>query len=1061
MTCPACGGDIPVSSHRCPQCRASLSHGLAAAVLTPPPFDGATRVGRVTPENDTTGLPALDSSFDAPTLVGARTGTGVPDDFTTLVPTSNGEGTQAVTRLGPEVPGGLSSESGRALQDEAEDTGPLKPGKPFGTRYHIIRMLGLGGMGAVYQAWDEELGVAVAIKVIRPEVMADPEAAQEIERRFKRELLLAREVTHKNVVRIHDLGEIGGIKYITMSYIDGTDLATIIKREGRLSVPKALLILRSVIPGLVAAHAAGVVHRDLKPANIMVGKKGDALIMDFGIAMSVAKPDIAADDEALRPERFRAAAGIGEGATQVGSVLGTIHYMAPEQSKGQAVDQRADIYAMGLILYDMLLGRRRAEKADSVLGELEARIAHAPQSVRSIAPEVPSALDAIVSRCLDPDPAKRFQTTVDMVAALDKLDDNGEPLPVRRVVGLPLMAAVVVVMLSLGVGAWYYQRQFIPPEAHDPVSVVIADFRNSTGDAAFDRTLEPMLKLALEGAGFISAYSRVEVARNLGVRPPELLDETAAREIAVKQGLGVVLSGEIVRRGNGYSLSAKAVQAVTGELIASAEARAAGRDQVLSVATGLANEVREALGDDTSDSAQRFAIETLSATSLDVVRAYATAMGDLSDNRPEDARRRFQEAVDRDPNFGLAYAGMAIASRNIGQQQDAERYIREAVRHVDGMTERERYRTRGLFYYVTSDYPQCVKEYGDLIARYSADAAAHNNLALCLTYMRQMPRALEEMREVVGILPRRALYRLNLALYAAYSSDFQTAEQEAAAAQELESPLGFLADAFAQLGQGRVSQAAASYERGKTGTLYASYASSGLGDLAVYEGRYSEAIRILQAGANADVMSGNTDRAAAKFAAVAQAQLLRQNRGAAIAAAVRALDSSTAVKIRFLAARVFVEAGDTDRARTLATGLASEFQGEPQAYAKIIEGELALKAGDPRLAITTLNEATALLDTWIGRFDLGRAYLEAGAFTQADSEFDRCLARRGEALALFLDEEPTYGIFPAVYYYQGRAREGLNTAGFANSYRAYLDIRGTSTDDPLLADIRRRAAGRP
>jgi tetratricopeptide (TPR) repeat protein len=153
---------------------------------------------------------------------------------------------------------------------------------------------------------------------------------------------------------------------------------------------------------------------------------------------------------------------------------------------------------------------------------------------------------------------------------------------------------------------------------------------------------------------------------------------------------------------------------------------------------------------------------------------------------------------------------------------------------------------------------------------------------------------------------------------------------------------------------------------------------------------------------------------------------------------------------------VFVEAGAAAKAQSLSSGLAVEILTEPQAYAKILDGEAALKNGDARQAIKSLTEANALLDTWIGHFDLGRAYLEAGAYTQADSEFDRCIKRRGEALALFLDEEPTYGLFPPVYYYQGRAREGLNNAGFAESYRAYLNIRGKSTEDPLLPLIRKR-----
>jgi tetratricopeptide (TPR) repeat protein len=163
------------------------------------------------------------------------------------------------------------------------------------------------------------------------------------------------------------------------------------------------------------------------------------------------------------------------------------------------------------------------------------------------------------------------------------------------------------------------------------------------------------------------------------------------------------------------------------------------------------------------------------------------------------------------------------------------------------------------------------------------------------------------------------------------------------------------------------------------------------------------------------------------------------------------------VKTRFVAAQIFAAAGETAKAQELAMGLSSELQIEPQAYAKLIQGEIALKNSDGREAVRLFTEANNLLDTWIGHFDLGRAYLETGAFTEADSEFDRCLKRRGEALALFLDEVPTYGYLPPVYYYQGRAREGMKSAGFAESYRKYLNVRGKTGEDPLLAEVRRRA----
>ena len=170
-----------------------------------------------------------------------------------------------------------------------EPRGPLNPGQQFGSRYHILRQLGIGGMGAVYQAYDQELEVAVALKVIRPEVTRDATAAQDIERRFKQELLLARQVTHKNVVRIHDLGEIDGIKYITMPYIKGADLATVLRDE-RLPVMGVMALARQIAAGLQAAHDAGVVHRDLKPANVMIdGDDNHAIIMDFGIARSTSR----------------------------------------------------------------------------------------------------------------------------------------------------------------------------------------------------------------------------------------------------------------------------------------------------------------------------------------------------------------------------------------------------------------------------------------------------------------------------------------------------------------------------------------------------------------------------------------------------------------------------------------------------------------------------------------------------------------------------------------------------------------------------------------------------
>ena len=1049
MICPHCGAAALSGTARCSVCSRALQSArqVAAGVLTPVPPPAPV------PDNeDTPGLTGGLTTFGE-TPAGFSLPSTEPDAPTTFAPASVGVDVDAAAR-------GLAAPRA-ATTAGTGSKGPLGVGQSFGPRYHIIRELGVGGMGAVYQAWDEELLMAVALKVIRPEATIDPVAARELERRFKQELVLARKVTHKNVVRIHDLGELDGIKYITMPYLEGSDLASVLKREGKLSVAAALPIVRDVAAGLVAAHEAGIVHRDLKPANIMI-LSDHAVIMDFGIARSStgftpsSRPDGGVPARELASLRS-VKAGL-HSATVAGTVLGTVEYMAPEQAKGQPLDQRADLYALGLMFADMLLGRRHTPgNTGNPLAELMQRIKEPPPPVRTIDATIPEPIDRIITRCIQLDPAARFQTSAELVAELDRLDERGEPIPVKRVFGVRTMAAAAAVFLVLLVATWWFVRPAPAPVQHAPVSVLIADFENSTNDPAFDQALEAALRIALEGAGFIVAYDRTQM-RNLGVPAfSGKLDEPAARRIAVGQGLGVVVSGSLDSQGGGYLVSIKATEAVTGNVIRTAQAKASNKSQVMAVTTKLTSVVRAALGDNTSESAQRFAMETLTTRSLDVIHEYALAMEALSNGKNDEARRRAAKAAELDPKFGSAYGIMAAASEGLDQHDEALQDIGRAVGSLGGVTERERYRIRGLSFLLTGDRQKCVEEYTALISRYSSDTAAHNNLAICSKHLRNMPKAVEEMRRAVAILPKRALYRVNLALYASYNSDFATGEQEAREVQKLnpQYPAGFNALAFAQLAQGRPAEAAETY--GKLEAIRASEAAAGLGDLALYEGRLSDAARILEKGAAADVEAKNAEAAADKFAALAYTELTRGQKARAVAAAESALlNNRKAVKTRFLAARIFAASGEVKKARDLAAELAAAPQIEPQAYAKIIEGDISLERGNSGKAIKDITDANRLLDTWIGRFDLGRAYLKADLLLEADSEFDRCIKRRGEALALFLDEAPTFGYFPPVYYYLGRVREGLKSAG-DESYRTYLDIRGKAAEDPLLPEIRRRA----
>lgn len=932
--------------------------------------------------------------------------------------------------------------------------GPLEEGQAFGSRYHIIRALGAGGMGAVYQAWDGELGVAVAIKVIRPDAMADPETAAQVERRFKRELLLARQVTHKNVVRIYDLGEIDGIKYITMSFVDGADLASRLKREGRLPVPAVMRIARDVVAGLLAAHKAGVVHRDLKPANIALDKQGDALIMDFGIARS--SEAAAPAEAAAHGGHARSATAVAADATRLGSIVGTVEYMAPEQAQGKPVDHRADIYALGLMLYDMLVGREQRKRgALNALEELRARMAEPLPSVTSIDPKIPDALGTFISRCLEPDPDKRYLKTEDVAADLNRLDDNGVPIPLpKRFTGRMIASAAALIGVVI-VGTWWLTRTPPPAKAHDPVSVVIADFQNGTGDATFDGTLGPTVRRTLEGASFISAYDRTRIGAT-GARLPAKFDAGAARDVALKQGLSVVLAGSIEPKGTGYEISVTASDPITGKQIMSSGDYAAAKGQVLSVATNLMARVRKALGDTTYKKDPLFADRSLTSSSPEAVKYYVAAVEAQAQTKMEDARQNYLKAVQLDPHFGLGYQGLAVVSWNTGRPKEADSYIQQALTNIDSMTPREVFATRGYYDRLKGDNANCVAQYSQLLAAYPADAIAFNGRAACKDNLHKYQDAVDDLTQAVKMLPGHAGLKTNLALVTALSGKFDAAEHEAKALPANAFTLQIVA--YSETGRGQLAQAADTYQQiAATGPVGASTAAQGLADLAIYQGRFMDGIGILEKGASDDLAAKSPHKAAVKLTAAAYAQLLRGNKPQAIATAERALADDTSNTVRLLAGRILANAGAFDEARAQAAALEAQLPAQPQAYGKIIEGLIAFNSGQFAEAVKSLTDAKSLLDTWFEHFDLGRAYLAAGALPEADAEFETCIARRGEALTL-VDDGPTSGYFPEVYYYQGRVREGLK-AGFADAFHTYLEIRGASTEDPLVPDIRQRLLG--
>ena len=990
--------------------RAAQQDRDATTVLTPLPSD--------------THLSEAANISDAPTLVDLPSGTLIP----------NAAPIHTVTRRSP------------APSPELHQT-QLPAGTILGQRYEIVAMLGEGGMGAVYKAIDRELNRPVALKVIRPDLARN----KAIIERFKQELLLARDVTHRNVIRIYDLGEAAGMKFITMEYVEGEDLRSLLLEKKKLSPEEAVNIIRQICHALDAVHSVGIVHRDLKPQNVMLDKTGRVLVMDFGLARMVES----------------------DGMTQTGALVGTMDYMSPEQALAKPLDQRSDIYTLGLIFYELLTGKMPFA-AESALASLIRRTRERATPVLDSDGAIPVSVSNIVGKCLERDVNLRYQSTGELRADLDAWEGNRAGVgltfhanvePWGRGIPWPMIATVATVLVLAATGFLLRNKLFGPKTAsapRGPVSVLVADFQNDTSDTLFDGTLEPMFNVALEGASFINAYSR-GTARQLAEKlphPSSKLDEQAARLVAVSQGINAIVMGSLSLRGNGYRLSVETIDAVTGKTLATADISAENKDDLLLAIPKLAAPVRKALGDTTPESVQLAATQgSFAAGNLEAVHRYSIGMEQQSAGKIQDALRSFSKAAELDPNFARAYAGMAAALYSVGNAQKANEDIKLALAHVDRMSERERYRVRGLYYIGTENWQKCVEEYGELTKQYPADDVGQNNLALCYGRLLNMPKAMEVAQRALQLAPKDVPTRMNFSLYACYATDFQSCERESRAVLQINPAYegAFLALAYAQLGQNQLSQATETYQKlEKVSARGASLAASGMANLALYQGRLHEGIQIFEKGAAADVGTKNPDAAADKFVMLTYANLLRGEKQPVMAAARSALANSQSAKIRFLAARAFVEVGETATARKLAAGLASELQAEPQAYAKLVLGEAALKEHNPSQAIQLFTEARNLLDTWIGRFDLGRAYVEAGAFAEADSEFDRCLKRRGEALELFMDDMPTYSYLPIVYYYQARVREGLKSPGFADSYRIYLSIRGNSTDDPLVAEVRRR-----
>ncbi|MDH3613204.1 MAG: tetratricopeptide repeat protein [Gammaproteobacteria bacterium] len=598
-------------------------------------------------------------------------------------------------------------------------------------------------------------------------------------------------------------------------------------------------------------------------------------------------------------------------------------------------------------------------------------------------------------------------------------------------------------------------------EEIEPVSVLIADFENKTGDELFDGTLEQALQIGIESAPFITGYRR-DAALRVALSMQEtnnILDEATARLVSVREGIKLVMAGGIEEKNGSYTLYVRAVDPKGGEVLASVDVGAKSKLDVLAAVGTLAGDLREELGDDSLDRKKLVTSETFTASNLEAAQAYAKAQSLQYNGKYEEAMSFYQGALDHDPNFGRAYSGLALSASSLGRIDEANELWDKALENLDTMTERERLRTLGLYYSrVTRNRQKSIESYRALVEKYPADDAAHNGLAIQYFYSLDFENALKAGGALLEIYPSSVMGRSNYALYAMYASDFETAVTEAKKVRDLDPTYfkAWLPVAAKALADGDIGAAKQAYDSmsqaGGRGELTSAL---GRADAALYSGSFEAAGEMLRQGIGQAEAAGSQYYLSTNYVALADTYVLEGDSTAAIKAVEAALAISGGLSRQVPAALIYLQAGDPVTAKAIADELANSLQPQSRAYARLIDGLIALDTGEHVEAINLISAGARDADLWLLRYYLGKAYFEAGYFAEALDEFLACIDRQGEAMSIFLDDLPTYRYMATVPYWLGRAQQelGMQEAATEN-YTAFIKLRPEG--GPLADDARQR-----
>jgi TolB-like protein/Tfp pilus assembly protein PilF len=493
------------------------------------------------------------------------------------------------------------------------------PGQHLGTRYQIVEEIGRGGMGVVYKAIDKELGRIVALKMIRPELSSDPRMIEQ----FKQELILASEISQENVIRIHDMGEAQGIKYISMKYIDGTSLSDLIQATGRLTLEKAIGIAMQVCAALTAAHKRGVVHRDLKPQNIMINRNGDAHVMDFGIATSLTAKQALPD----------------------GRIIGTPDYISPEQAQGRGGDERSDIYSLGCIIYEMTTGKK-PYGAESVDGLLRQHISEAPPLPSVTNPRLPNSLDTVVLKAMEKEAGKRFQSAQELCTALQ---------PVAKDVSMQSTDSMVA-----------------QPATKAEASIAVLPFRDMSPEKDQEYFCDGMAE------EIINALVRIEGLRVAALTSAFQFKDKGLdiRTIGEQLNVGAVLEGSVRKAGSRLRVTAQLVKVADGYHVWS-ERYDRDMEDVFAIQDDISQAIVKALEPKLVDKKARPAAQR--TTNLEAYNLYLKGRYHWNKRTAAEVSKAieyFNRALEADTDYALAHAGLADSYIFLEQLPPKEAYAR-------------------------------------------------------------------------------------------------------------------------------------------------------------------------------------------------------------------------------------------------------------------------------------------------------------------------------------------------------------------------------------------------